>query len=216
MVLLGRWLKAHWLPLATHIGALAPLARLVWLYGRGLFMVDPVREMTTITGRTAMVLLVLTLACTPVQIVFGFAQVRRVRRALGLYTFGYAALHFFVFAGLDYGFDLGLLGPALVLQRFVLVGLVAFLLLLPLAVTSTRGWQRRLGKNWRRLHWLFYPAAALVVVHLLWLSKDPRMSVRYGAIIAVLLLVRVPPIRKAIVALRRRVTRDRTADPKPA
>lgn len=211
MVLLDKF-KAHWLQVLTHAGALWPLARLVWDHWQNRFIVDPVRETMTRTGHAALVLLLLSLACTPIHIVLGYKQVLRVRRALGLYAFMYAGWHFLTFVGLDYRFDFELIAPAIFDQRFVLVGFVAFLLLLPLAVTSTRGWQKRLGKNWKRLHQLVYLAGVLVVVHFLWLVKDVSEPVRYGAILALLLVLRIPPIRKAMKKIRHRLEkRYRTA-----
>jgi sulfoxide reductase heme-binding subunit YedZ len=115
----------------------------------------------------------------------------------------YVGLHLLIFAGWDYGFDLRLLGPAIFTQRFVIVGLVTFLILLALAVTSTPAWQKRLGKNWKRLHQLFYLAAVLDIVHFLLLVKDTRRPLRYGVVVALLLIARIPPIRKALAALRR-------------
>jgi sulfoxide reductase heme-binding subunit YedZ len=160
---------------------------------------------TTRTGKTALILLILSLACTPINIIFGFKQVMRVRRALGLYAFMYASLHFLTFVGLDYGFDLGLLGQGILDQRYVLVGFAAGLLLLPLAITSTQGWQKRLGKNWRRLHRLVYLAGVLAIVHFVWLAKDNREPLRYGAVVALLLIVRIPGVRKAISHARYRL-----------
>jgi len=141
-------IRKNWLRILAHVGALMPLVWLVWRYWRGL-MFDPIRQVTTSTGRSALVLLLLSLACTPIAIL-GFKRILRVRRALGLYAFVYASLHGLIFAGWDYGFDLQLLKPAILNQRFVLAGSAAFLLLLLLAITSTRGWQKRLGKNWKR------------------------------------------------------------------
>jgi sulfoxide reductase heme-binding subunit YedZ len=200
-----QWLKAHWLQILTHVLALTPLAWLLWKYSQGLFLVDPIREITTVTGRVALILLVLSLACTPIATVFGFKQALRVRRALGLYAFLYAGLHFLVFVGLDYGFDLELLGQAIFDQRYVLAGFAAGLLLLLLALTSTRGWQKRLRKNWKRLHRLVYLAGILAVVHFLWLVKDIRVPLRYGAVLAVLLILRLPPIRRAVSHARYRL-----------
>lgn len=197
MVLICK-LKARWLQIVTHVAALLPLAWLLWDYWQGLFVVDPVREITTRTGKTALILLILSLACTPINTIFGFKQVLRVRRALGLYAFMYAGLHFLTFVGLDYGFDLDLIGQDILDQRYVLVGFAAFLLLLPLAITSTQGWQKRLGKNWKRLHRLVYLAGILDIVHFVWLAKDNRGPLRYGAVVALLLIVRIPGIRKAI------------------
>jgi sulfoxide reductase heme-binding subunit YedZ len=203
MVLLGlNWLRARWLKILVHAGALLPLAWIVWQYTQGLFLIDPVREITTLTGRTALILLVLTLACTPISSLFGFKQVLRVRRALGLYAFLYASLHFATFVWLDYGFDLELLVEAVFAQRYVVVGFASGLILLALAVTSTRGWQKRLGKNWKRLHRLTYLAGILAVVHFAWLVKDIRVPLQYGVVLALLLVLRLPRVRKAVSRAR--------------
>jgi sulfoxide reductase heme-binding subunit YedZ len=184
---------------------LLPLVWLLWQYWQGLFLVDPVREITTLTGKTALILLVLSLACRPISTVFGFGRVLRARRALGLYASLYAGLHFLTFVGLDYGFDPDLLGQAILEQRYVIVGAAAGLLLLPLAITSTGGWQRRLGRNWKRLHRLAYVAAILAVVHFMWLVKDIREPLRYGAILALLLALRLPPVRRVLSKSRNRL-----------
>ena len=216
MVLLGlNWLRAWWLKILVHAGALLPLAWITWQYTQSLFLVDPVREITTLTGRTALILLVLTLACTPINTLLGFKQVLRVRRALGLYAFLYASVHFATFVWLDYGFDLELLAEAVFAQRYVVVGFGAGLILLALALTSTRGSQRRLGKNWKRLHRLVYIAGILAVVHFAWLVKDIRVPLQYGAVLALLLALRLPRIRKALSRVRHWFRR-RLSPPSPA
>jgi sulfoxide reductase heme-binding subunit YedZ len=204
MVLASK-LRTQWLRIVVHVGALVPLAWMVWAYWQDLFLVDPIREITTLTGKTAIILLMLSLACTPIHTLFGFKQVLRVRRALGVYAFLYVGLHFMTFVGLDYGFDLDLLGEAIFDQRYVVVGFAAGLVLLALALTSTKGWQRRLGKGWKRLHRLVYLAGILAVVHFLWLVKDIREPLRYAAILAVLLVLRIPQVRKAVSNLRHRL-----------
>ena len=200
-----RKLKARWAAcgatvpqILTHIGALLPLAWLLWAYWQGLFIIDPVQEITTRTGKTALILLILSLAGTPMNAIFGFKQALRVRRPLGLYALMYAGLHFLTFLGLDYGFDLHLIRQDILDQRYVLVGFAAGLLLLPLAITSTKGWQKRLGKNWKRLHRLVYLASTLGIVHFVWLTKDIREPLRYGGVVALLLIVRIPAIKRAI------------------
>jgi sulfoxide reductase heme-binding subunit YedZ len=203
-------LKARWLQILTHVAALLPLAWLLWAYWQGLFIVDPVREITTRTGKTALILLILSLACTPIHTIFGFKQVLHVRRSLGLYAFMYAGLHFLTFVGLDYGFDFGLIGQGILDQRYVLVGFAAGLLLLLLAITSTQGWRRRLGKNWKRLHRLVYLAGILAIVHFMWLVKDIREPLRYGAVVALLLILRIPVIRRAVSNARYRIKDKRT------
>jgi len=211
-MVLMRKLKADWLQILVHVAALLPLAWLVWDYWQGLFIVDPVQEITTRTGRAALILLILSLACTPIHTIFGFKQVLRLRRPLGLYAFMYAGLHFLTFVGLDYGFDLDLIALDVLDQRYVLVGFASGLFLLLLAMTSTRGWQKRLGKNWKRLHRLAYLAGILAIVHFMWLVKDIREPLRNGAVVTLLLIVRIPIVRRAVgnvrYRLRTRSTRE--------
>jgi sulfoxide reductase heme-binding subunit YedZ len=204
MVLLGK-LRKQWLRILVHVAALVPLAWIIWQYTQGLFLIDPVREITTLTGRTALVLLVLSLACTPLNTLFGFKQALRVRRPLGLYAFLYASLHFATFVWLDYGLDLELLWQAIFEQRYVVAGFAAGLLMLILAVTSTRRWQKRLGRNWKRLHRLAYLAGILAVIHYVWLVKDILVPLQYGAILATLLLLRLPPVRREASKARYRL-----------
>ena len=208
-MVLGPWIRKNWLRVLVHIGAWVPLAWLATQYLQGAFLVDPIREMTTYTGKTALILLMLSLACTPLSTVTGLKQVVRVRRALGLYSLLYASVHFAIFVGLDYGFDLGLLREAIFEQRYVIVGFSAGLILLLLGITSTRGWQKRLRRNWKRLHRLVYLAGILAVAHFLWLVKDPQEPLRYAALLAGLLVLRLPPVRRAVSTLRRRLASRR-------
>ncbi len=171
----------------------------------GGFRLDPVGQATALTGRAALALLLLSLSCTPLAIMSGYRDVLRVRRPLGLYAFLYAGLHLLVFAGWDYRFAWRLLVPALVRQRFIVVGLAAFLILSLLALTSTRGWQRRLGAAWRRLHRAVYAAAVLAALHVVWLKKDWSEALGPTLGLAVLLLVRLPPVRRAIERTRARL-----------
>jgi sulfoxide reductase heme-binding subunit YedZ len=207
-----RWLRDHWLRLAVHVGAAAPLVVLAWSVARDRYF-DAARQVTTLTGRVAIALVVLTLACTPVNIVSGWKRVMRIRRPLGLYAFGYALLHLLIFAGWDYGFQFGLLGSALFGQAFIVVGLLSLAVMLPLAITSTRGWQRRLGRGWKWLHRLVYLAASLAVVHFLLTRKDPTVPIRYAAVIGVLFLIRLPWVRRAFARLRSRARAGRREKP---
>lgn len=204
MVLLGK-LKGRWLQILVHVVALLPLAVLAWQYWQGQFLVDPVREITTRTGKTALILLVLSLAVTPIYTVSGFKPVLHVRRALGLYSFLYVSLHFLTFIGLDYQFDVGLLRGAIFDQRFVLAGFVSGLLLMPLALTSTKGFQKRLGKRWKLVHRLVFLAVIVDLVHFAWLVKDIREPLRYAAVVALLLVLRIPRVRTAVSQLRHRL-----------
>ena len=203
------------LRLIVHIGALVPLAVLLWDFWHNHLTANPIQEATFRTGKTALVLLVLSLLCTPLNTLFGIKRVLPLRRPLGLYAFFYVCLHLSIFVLVDYGLDWDLIKEAIVEKRYVLVGFTAFLLLLPLAITSTKGWQRRMGKRWKRLHQAVYLAAPLAVIHFVWLVKaDIREPLLYGGAVAVLLLLRVPPIRRAITKLRYQLTgRDRAAKP---
>jgi sulfoxide reductase heme-binding subunit YedZ len=201
---------ADWLHILIHGLALWPLARILWDLALGHFF-DPVREITTRTGRASLNLLVLSLACTPVYTLFSFKPALRARRTLGLYAFLYVTLHFLTFAGWDYGFDLRLLWQAVFYQRYVIVGFAAGLILLALAITSTRGWQHRLGKWWKRLQRLVYLANVLAVLHFAWLRKEPRAALPYAAVVALLLVLRVPFVARAVGRVRRRFVRRSTS-----
>jgi sulfoxide reductase heme-binding subunit YedZ len=196
-------LKAHWPSILTHVAALLPLVLLVWGYTQNQLTANPIRELTLRTGKYALILLLLSLACTPIHIVSGLDQVRRLRRPLGLYAFLYAALHGLIFVGLDYGFNFTLIVQEVIEKRFVQVGILAFLILLSLAATSTKGWTRRLGKNWKRLNRLVYLAALLVVVHFVWIAKgNIREPLLYGGVAMLLLIIRIPGVRNALGKLR--------------
>ncbi len=198
--------KFTWFQLLVHAGSLAPLALLIYDFFSGSLSVNPIQDITLRTGKTALILLILSLAATPANTVLGFRQALKVRRPLGLYAFLYVSLHLLTFVGLDYLFDPALIGQAIFEKRYALAGFAAFLLLLPLALTSTKGWQKRLGKNWKRLHKLVYVAGGLAVVHYVWLVKaDIRVPLAYGALLGALLLLRLQPVRRAASDLRARI-----------
>lgn len=186
----------------VHPLALLPLGLLVFDTLAGRLTVNPIQDITLRTGEAGLILLVLCLACTPLAL-FGLRWAGGLRKPLGLYSFLYVALHLLTFVVVDYGLDWGLIAEAIGEKRYVLAGFAAFALLAPLALTSTKGWQRRLGRRWRPLHALIYPAAILAVLHFLWLSKVPREPLIYGAVLAALLLVRLPAIRRRLGARRR-------------
>jgi sulfoxide reductase heme-binding subunit YedZ len=118
----------------------------------------------------------------------------------------YVALHMLTYVGLDFGLSFSFLWPEITQQRFLQAGLLAFLLLLPLAVTSTRWWMKKLGKNWKRLHRLVYLAAVLAVLHFFWLVKgDWRRPLAYAVVLSTLLLARTPPARSALNHLGARI-----------
>ena len=190
----------------THIGALIPLVVLLGRYQSGNLGVNPVRETLFHTGRAALVLLVLSLAVTPVKTISGWNQLVRARRPLGLYAFFYATLHLLTFVGLDYAFDLTFLIDGIIEQKFVLIGFAAFLLLIPLAVTSTKSWQRRWGKRWNLLHKLSYLILLLVLGHFVWLVKNVYIRPAiYAAIVSLLFLARWSPIKQKLLRWQRQI-----------
>jgi sulfoxide reductase heme-binding subunit YedZ len=194
-----------------HIAALVPLLVLAyyWFFAN---LVNPIQSVTQFSGKAGLILLSLCLACTPLNTLFGWKWAIGLRKPLGLYAFLYVAIHLLIFVVLDYGLDLALIQEAVLEKRYILAGLAALLLLTPLALTSTRAAMRRLGRNWKRLHYLIYPAGILAVLHYLWLAKDPRQPLLFGAILAILLVLRLPPLRRRIARLRPRSTVRRPAD----
>ena len=194
------------LRILIHLIAWLWMALLVWDYASGNLTVNPIQAATQRTGKTALVFLILSLSCTPLNTLFGWRQVLRVRRTLGLYAFWFAAIHLSIFIGLDYGFDINLLWMELTQKRFVLVGAGAFLILLALAVTSYKYWMKRLGKNWKKLHRLVYGAGGLVVLHYAWAKKGDLFSLQgdilqpflFGVLLVFLLVVRLPVVRATI------------------
>ena len=195
------------LQILVHVGALFPLAWLLWDYLRDDLTANPIQAVTLRTGKAALILLILALAATPVNTVFGFRPAIKYRRTLGLYAFFYASLHFLIFIGLDYGFNLKLIYEAIFEKRYALVGFAAGLILFALAITSTQGWKRRLRKNWKRLHRLVYLAGILVVVHYVWLVKsDIRVPLAYGAVVVLLLIARLPGVRRYLSGLRGKIS----------
>jgi sulfoxide reductase heme-binding subunit YedZ len=187
----------------VHIGALIPLMLLIVDWFNNNLTVNPIQALQLRTGKYALILLILSLSCTPLNTVFGFRQALKVRRPLGLYAFFYAALHFLIFIGLDYQFDLNLILEATFEKRYALVGFLAGIILLALAIPSTKGWKKRLGRTWTRLHNFVYLAGLLVIVHYVWLVKaDTRIPLLYGALVVTLLILRIPAIRRPVSQLK--------------
>ncbi len=150
---------------------------------------NPVEEMTHITGEFGLRSLILCLAVTPLRRFTGWRGLTPYRRSFGLLAFVYAVCHFGVFLFFDLGLDLSALAEEIVERPYITVGFGALLAMTPLAVTSTRGWQRRLGRRWVFLHRLVYPAAILAVVHFWWLVKADLMGPALHALVLAGLLV---------------------------
>lgn len=193
----GRWRAV--VQVVVHAGAVVPLVMLIGDALTGGLTANPIQALTARTGTAALVCLILSLAVTPFSGVGRQAWAVPLRRPLGLYAFFYASLHMATFAGLDYGFDWRLIWDTVLEKRYIVAGSGAFVAMVPLALTSTRGWQRRLGPRWRKLHRLAYLAAILAVIHFLWLVKaDIRQPVAYGVGVAALLVLRLPAVRRRL------------------
>ncbi|HJX12727.1 MAG TPA: protein-methionine-sulfoxide reductase heme-binding subunit MsrQ [Dehalococcoidales bacterium] len=196
-------------PVILNLLALLPLAWLAWDIALGHLSVNPIQDIQIRTGRTAIIMLVVSLAGTPLYRLLGYRWLRLMRRLAGLYGFGYAALHFLNFIGVDYRFNLDYLRADALDKRYAIAGLAALICLLPVAVTSTRGWQRRLGRRWRYWHWLVYPAALLAVTHFFWQAKiDVSLPMVFAALIILLLLLRLPFFRRVTAGLKSRPDTD--------
>jgi len=186
---LPRWLKP-----AVFLLSLLPLARLLLLGFTDGLGANPVEFVTRSTGTWALVMLCLTLAVTPLRRLSGWNALVRLRRMLGLYAFFYAVLHFTVFLWLEHWFDLAAMLLDVIERPFVTAGFLAFLLMTPLAATSTQAMIRRLGSRWQVLHRLVYLIAPLAVLHFWWHKagkNDFAEPAVYGAVVALLLAARV-------------------------
>jgi len=174
------------------LAALLPLAGLAL----GDLGANPVERLSHVTGDWALRLLLATLAMTPLRRLTGWGEWLRLRRMLGLFAFFYASLHLAVYVGLDLGFAWGAVVDDIVKRPYITLGFATYLILIPLAATSTQGMMRRLGKRWKRLHRLVYVSAFGGVLHYVWLVKsDLREPLIYLLVLLVLLLLRWWPGR---------------------
>ena len=187
----------------VHIGSWIPLLVLIYDYFQGNLTANPIQAIEQRTGLIAINWLMLSLSCTPLNTLIGFRPALKVRRPLGLYAFMYAGLHFLTFFVLDYGANITFIWMDVNNKLYIFVGASALLILIPLALTSTKGMMRRLGKRWKKLHKLVYAAGILVVLHYIWAVKaDIRLPLAYGAGLLILFLVRWPAARKFIARKR--------------
>ena len=171
---------------------LAPLAWLVYRAVFGGLSPNPIDDITDETGQWSLRLLLVSLAVTPLRRLTGWNGIIQWRRLLGLFAFFYVCLHLTTYVVLDQFFDPNAILADVAKRRYITVGVTGFLLLLPLAITSTQGWIRRLGRRWALLHRAVYVAAICGVVHLLWIVKgdDLREPAAYGFVLALLMGVR--------------------------
>jgi len=191
--------------LAAWLLAGGPLLRLIWLASHARLGANPVEFIEHYSGDWSLRLLLAGLALTPLRRWSGRAEALAIRRLLGLWVFFWICLHFAVYLTFDLEWSARLLGEDLVKRTYITLGFTGWLLLVPLAITSTRGWQRRLGLRWRRLHQLVYPAALLGAFHYLWLVKaDVREPLIYLVVLALLFGVRRFHPRRGSVSSGRR------------
>lgn len=188
----GQLINSKWAKPVVFLACLAPLGYLGWRAYGGRLTANPVEFVQHFTGDWTLRLLLITLCVTPLRKLLGVPELIRFRRMLGLFAFFYVCLHFLTYIGPDQAFNLGGMWKDVAKRPFITVGFTGFVLLIPLALTSTKGWIRRLGgKRWQALHRLIYVAALCGVVHYYWLVKsDHRLPLLYGAILAALLIYR--------------------------
>ena len=190
-----------WLKPLVFILCSIPLGQLAYQAYTGDLGVNPIETITRFTGSWALIILIASLAVTPLRRITGRNDLIKLRRMLGLFAFLYASLHFATYLGLDLFFDFRAIGNDIVKRPYITAGFLAFVMMIPLAITSTAGMIRRLGKRWQMLHRLVYLAAIAGVIHFYWLVKaDIRRPAQYGAVLALLLGFRLA------VKWRRRIT----------
>jgi sulfoxide reductase heme-binding subunit YedZ len=202
-----------WLRVLVHVLGVLPLALIGFAALTSRLTVNPIQDIEQRLGRAALYFLVASLAVTPMYTLTGWRSVLPRRRALGLYAFLYASLHFLTFAAIDYGFDLQEIGRLIVEKPFILLGLTTGLLLLPLAVTSFDYFMRTMGKKWKSLHRLVYLAGVTVIIHYVWAKKGDLFNLRgdilkpllWGVLILVLLVLRIPAVRRGVSRVRQRI-----------
>jgi sulfoxide reductase heme-binding subunit YedZ len=210
----SRWTSATLTRAAVHLAGLFPLAELAYHAAAQQLTVNPIQFIEQFFGLAALNLLALSLAVTPLITLTGYKTLGRHSRALGLYTFLYFSLHLLVFIGLDYSFDFSEILRLTAEKPFILAGAAAGLLLTALALTSFNYWKRLLRKNWKRLHRGVYLIGLLAVLHYAWalkgslttLSGDILRPLLMGLLILTLLALRLPPVKQAVLRLRRQRT----------
>ena len=181
-------MKLKLLKVAVFLAALIPLARLAWKGYQHMLGANPIEVITHSTGDWTLIFLMLTLSITPLRKLTGQVWLIRFRRMLGLFAFFYASLHFTTYIFLDKFFDVHEMVKDIGKRKFITIGFTAFVLLIPLAATSTAGMIRRLGKRWQMLHRLIYVSAIAGVIHYWWLVKADVRKPQYYAIVLILLL----------------------------
>lgn len=212
-----------WLRVAVHILGWLPLAQIIYDYFTHRLTINPIQDVEQRLGLIGLYFLVASLAVTPAYTITGWKDLPLRRRAVGLYAFMYASLHILVFLWIDYAFNWSQLIPLLFGKLYLIAGILAFLLLVPLAVTSFDYFKRTMKKNWKRLHWLIYPAALVVILHEAWSLKGNLFTLRgnisqpllWGSITLLLLALRLPPVRRWVSSQRQKLGHTHRKDPLP-
>lgn len=201
------------LQIAMHAYAWSVLVILVFELITGNLSANPIQELEQRTGRHAITLLILSLACTPLNTLFKWTELLKRRRALGLYAFLYATIHVIIFFNLDYGLAWSLIAQTIFEKPYIIVGLIGFILLIPLAASSFDLWKKRLGKRWKRIHQTIYFIVPLVLLHYAWGKKGDFFALQgeiirplvYTVIAVILLVMRIPPVRRFLASLPSRI-----------
>ena len=202
-----------WLRIAIHLLAWLPLAFLIYEFFNNQLTINPIQYLEQILGRWAIYWLVAALAVTPLYTLTGNRDLPGRRRTVGLYAFMYVCLHLLVFFGLDYAFNLTQVWSLVTGKVYLLVGVLAVLLLIPLAITSFDYFIRKMGRHWKRLHWLMYPAVVVSILHYGLAQKGDLFTLRGNVLrpflwlmlTFVLLALRIPAVRRWVSGMRRKV-----------
>lgn len=202
--------QTSFLQLLTHIGSILPLGILFWDFYTNQLTVNPIQAATQRTGKIALVLLVLSLACTPMNTIFHFPRLLNLRKPFGLYAFLYASIHVLIFTVLDYGLDWRQILQTVTENQYLWPGIIAFVILLALAITAIDYFKTQMGKNWKRLQRGVYLVGILVVVHYLMVIKGSIVTLRgdifqpllYGFVLSILLLLRLSAIKNWLIKNR--------------
>lgn len=196
-MLLSSTLKSVWAKPVAHLLCLIPFGLLLWAWFSDGLGANPVEKLTHETGQWTLRLLMLTLSLTPLRQWSGIAAWLRFRRLIGLYAYFYGCCHFAIWFIADHSLDISDMFEDIVKRPYITLGFSAFLLLLPLALTSNQAMLRRLGRNWKRLHQLVYAILVLALLHFLWQVKADYLEATIYAIIGVILLMhRVGPLKR--------------------
>lgn len=201
------------LQIAIHVYAWSEFVVLIFQFFTHNLTANPIQALEQRTGRHAITLLVMSLACTPLNTLFHWRELLKRRRALGLYAFMYATIHVLIFVDLDYGLAWSLILQTIFEKPYIVVGVLGFLMLVPLAFTSFDIWKKRLGKTWKRLHQTIYLTVPILILHYAWgkkgdffrLEGDIIRPLIYGLIVLLFLIMRISPVRKALASLPSRI-----------